>query len=82
MVIPGISNSLLKSKSSFHICHTKSTCLLQAPVNTVTHAVLVKDDEPTMVKIWKIAKQTGGTQRSVSSTVGQHYVFPFSVCLA
>lgn len=63
METPGTSKSLLKSKASFHICHTKSTRLPQAPVNMVTHAVLVKDNKPTMVKPWKIAKQTGGTQR-------------------
>lgn len=50
METPGILKSLLKSKASFHICHTKSTCLPQAPVNMVTHAVLVKDNEPTVVK--------------------------------
>lgn len=63
METPGILNSFLKRKSSFHLCWTKITWIPQAPVITVTQAVLVKDYESTMVKFWEITKQAGGTQR-------------------
>lgn len=63
METPGISNSFLKRKSSFHLCCTKITQIPEAPVITVTQTVLVKDYESTIVKFWEITKRAGGTQK-------------------
>lgn len=80
MNIPRIFSSLLKSKSPFHTCCTKSACLVQASVNVVTHGVLAKDDRSTEVRLQK--SQTGYPRSYTSARVGQYYLFLLPVCLA